>query len=88
MKVSSFEVVVLISFYVSDRYNNTDLTLLQKMRNTRRVESSKFILPAIICINLWTKAIRMFLPRHISDGSQTHGSWMHFGINNISGSTT
>ena len=32
-----------------------------------------FILPAI-CINLGTKVIKMFLPGHILDGSQTHGS--------------
>ena len=32
-KVCSFEVVVFISFHVSDSYNNTDLTLLWKMRS-------------------------------------------------------
>ena len=32
-KVCSFEVVVFISFHVSDPYNNTDLTLPQKMRH-------------------------------------------------------
>jgi len=32
-KVCSFEVVVFISFHVSDPYNNTDLTLLRKMRS-------------------------------------------------------
>jgi uncharacterized membrane protein len=32
-KVCSFEAVVFISFLVSDPYNNTDLTLLQKMRS-------------------------------------------------------
>jgi hypothetical protein len=47
-----------------------------------------FILPAIIYIKLRTKAIKMFLPRHILDDSQTHGSWIHFGINNICGRTT
>jgi len=30
-KVCSFEMLVFISFHVSDPYNNTDLTLLQKM---------------------------------------------------------
>ena len=30
-KVCSFEVIVFISFHVSDPYNNTDLTLLWKM---------------------------------------------------------
>ena len=32
-KVCSFEVVVFISFHVSDPYNNIDLMLLQKMRS-------------------------------------------------------
>ena len=33
MKVCSFEVVVFISFHASDTYNNTNLTLLRKMRS-------------------------------------------------------
>jgi len=32
-KVCSFEVLVFISFHVSDPYNNTDLTLLRKMQS-------------------------------------------------------
>ena len=32
-KICSFEAVVFISFRVSDPYNNTDLTLLQKMQS-------------------------------------------------------
>ena len=32
-KVCSYEVIVFISFYVSDPYTNTELTLLWKMRS-------------------------------------------------------
>jgi hypothetical protein len=32
-KVCSFDVVVFISFHISDPYNNTELTLLRKMRS-------------------------------------------------------
>jgi hypothetical protein len=32
-KVCSFEVVVFITFHVADPYNNTDFTLLRKMRS-------------------------------------------------------
>jgi hypothetical protein len=42
MKFCSFEVVVFISFHVSDPYNNTDLTLLWKMRSLVLVDILPF----------------------------------------------
>jgi len=41
-KVCSFEVVVFISFHVSDPYNNIDLTLLWKMRSLVLVDNLLF----------------------------------------------
>jgi hypothetical protein len=41
-KVCSFEMVVFITFHVSDSYNNTDFTLLWKMRSLVLVDNLLF----------------------------------------------